>query len=69
MKTSLWLRIASILTLLYCAGHAAGMPWTPAQGPGEVTVLEAMKSLGGAGLRWAVSKRRLDDSICGPASS
>lgn len=44
MKSPLFLRIASIITLLYFAGHTAGMPWTPAVGPGEVSVLEAMKS-------------------------
>jgi hypothetical protein len=44
MKSPLFLRIASIITLLYFGGHTAGMPWTPAVGPGEVPVLEAMKS-------------------------
>ncbi len=44
MRTSLLLRIASVLTLLYCAGHASGMPWTPVTGAGEVAVLDAMKS-------------------------
>ncbi len=44
MKPTILLRIASIITLLYFAGHTAGMPWTPAAGPGELSVIEAMKS-------------------------
>jgi len=44
MKSAIFLRIASIITLLYFAGHTAGMPWTPAVSPGEVPVLEAMKN-------------------------
>jgi hypothetical protein len=44
MKSPIFLRVASIITLLYFAGHTAGMPWTPAVGPGEVPVLEAMKN-------------------------
>src|SRR5689334_2743894 len=43
MKTSTFLRIASILTLLYFAGHTSGAPWTPDDGPGSVSVIEAMK--------------------------
>lgn len=44
MKPSILLRIASIITLLYFAGHTAGMPWTPAVGPGELPIIEAMKT-------------------------
>ncbi len=44
MKTSTFLRIASVITFLYFAGHTAGMPWTPGQGPAELAVIEAMKS-------------------------
>jgi len=44
MKPSVLLRIASIITLLYFAGHTAGIPWTPAAGPGELPVIEAMKT-------------------------
>jgi hypothetical protein len=44
MKPSLLLRIAAVITLLYCAGHTIGMPWTPATGPQEAAVLAAMKS-------------------------
>ena len=43
MKTSLLLRIAAVVTLLFCAGHTAGIPWTPAVGPAELPVVEAMK--------------------------
>ena len=44
MKASLLLRIAAVLTFLYFAGHTSGIPWTPAVGPKEIPVLEAMKS-------------------------
>src|SRR5437763_6264408 len=44
MKSSTFLRIASIITLLYFAGHTSGIPWTPDVGPGAMAVLEAMKS-------------------------
>ena len=44
MKSSTFLRIASIITLLYFAGHTSGAPWTPDEGAGAVPVLEAMKS-------------------------
>jgi hypothetical protein len=44
MKSSTFLRIASVITLLYCAGHTAGMPWTPADGPAEKPLLDAMKA-------------------------
>lgn len=44
MKTSTFLRIASVITFLYFAGHTAGMPWTPGEGPAEMAVIEAMKS-------------------------
>jgi hypothetical protein len=40
MKAPLLLRIASVITFLYFAGHTSGIPWTPGPGP----VLEAMKS-------------------------
>ena len=43
MKPSLWLRIASVLSLLFAAGHTAGglSLWSPA---GETDVLRAMRS-------------------------
>jgi hypothetical protein len=44
MKTATLIRVAAIITLLYCAGHTAGMPWTPVRGTGETAVIEAMKS-------------------------
>jgi hypothetical protein len=44
MKPKVLLRIASIITLLYFAGHTAAIPWTPAVGPGEEPVIEAMKT-------------------------
>lgn len=44
MKSSTFLRIASVITFLYFAGHTASIPWTPAVGSGEVPVLEAMKA-------------------------
>src|ERR1017187_4088824 len=43
MKAWLLLRIAAVLTILYFAGHTSGVPWTPAVGPQEMPVLEAMK--------------------------
>jgi len=33
-----------VLTLLYCAGHTLGMPWTPVIRPQDIAVLEAMKA-------------------------
>jgi hypothetical protein len=44
MKAFHFLRIAAVLTLLYCAGHTIGMPWTPYTDPEATSVLEAMKS-------------------------
>jgi hypothetical protein len=44
MKPFILLRIAALITLLYCVGHTSGMPWTPALGPGEIPVIEAMKA-------------------------
>ncbi|PYX34185.1 MAG: hypothetical protein DMG80_03120 [Acidobacteria bacterium] len=44
MKSSTFLRIASLITFFYFAGHTASIPWTPAVGPGEASVLEAMKA-------------------------
>jgi hypothetical protein len=43
MNTSLMLRIAAVLTLLYCIGHTLGIPWTPSVRVQDVAVLEAMK--------------------------
>src|SRR6516162_8005494 len=44
MKAFHFLRSAAILTLLYCAGHTIGMPWTPYRDAEATSVLEAMKS-------------------------
>jgi hypothetical protein len=46
MRVEPWimLRVASVITFLYFAGHTLGIPWTPAVGPQEVTLLESMKS-------------------------
>ena len=44
MKAFHFLRIAAALTLIYCAGHTSGMPWTPYTDPEATSVLEAMKS-------------------------
>ena len=44
MRASILLRIASIITLLYCAGHTSGYPWTPAVGEREMAIVESMKS-------------------------
>ncbi len=44
MKSSTFLRIASIITLLYFVGHTSGVPWTPDDGAGAMPVLEAMKN-------------------------
>jgi hypothetical protein len=44
MKTSLWLRAAAVLTLLYAIGHTSGMPWTPSLGEREAAAVAAMKS-------------------------
>jgi hypothetical protein len=44
MKTSLLLRIAAVVTLIYCAGHTMGMPWTPVAGPQQDAVIDAMKA-------------------------
>jgi hypothetical protein len=45
MKPATLLRIASILTLLFCIGHTMGMPWTAAKSPEAAAVVEAMKAL------------------------
>ena len=44
MKAFHFLRIAAVLTLLYCAGHTSGIPWTPYTDSEATSVLEAMKS-------------------------
>ena len=39
------LRVAAVVTLLYCVGHTMGAPWTPAIGAREAAVIDAMKSV------------------------
>jgi hypothetical protein len=44
MKAFHFLRAAAVVTLLYCAGHTIGMPWTPYTDAEATSVLEAMKN-------------------------
>jgi hypothetical protein len=44
MKAFHFLRISAIITLLYFAGHTAGMPWTPYSNPEAKTIVEGMKN-------------------------
>ena len=44
MKTKLFLRIAAVLTLLYCAGHTSGIPWTPGKSKEANEVIRAMQT-------------------------
>jgi hypothetical protein len=43
MTPSILLRIAAIIMLLFFVGHTSGIPWTPAVGPAEMAVIDAMK--------------------------
>jgi hypothetical protein len=43
MQAFHFLRIAAVLSLLYCAGHTSGIPWTPYTSPEAMSVLETMK--------------------------
>jgi hypothetical protein len=45
MATSLWLRSASVLTLLLALGHTAGYPWTPDLGAASMSVVSRMQSV------------------------
>lgn len=45
MTPSIWLRIASVLTLVLAVGHTTGFPWTPDQGVQSVLLVNQMKSL------------------------
>ena len=45
MNTTLLLRIASVITLLFAVGHTVGAPWTPAGEAAPASVVEAMKSV------------------------
>jgi hypothetical protein len=44
-KPHILLRVASIIALLFAAGHTAGAPWTPAKGFAEQGLVSVMKSL------------------------
>jgi len=44
MKAFHFLRIAAVLTLLYCAGHTSGIPWTPYTDAEATAVVDTMKS-------------------------
>jgi hypothetical protein len=45
VNTTLLLRIASVITLLYAVGHTMGAPWTPTDESAPASVVEAMKSV------------------------
>jgi hypothetical protein len=40
-----WLRAASIVAMLFAAGHTLGAPWTPATGGAAAGVVDAMKAV------------------------
>jgi hypothetical protein len=44
-KPHILLRIASIVALLFAAGHTAGAPWTPTKGIAEQGLVMMMKSV------------------------
>jgi len=45
VKTTTLLRISSILSLLFWAGHTLGRPWTPAKAADAQAVVQSMKAL------------------------
>ncbi|AKF11801.1 LIC_13387 family protein [Sandaracinus amylolyticus] len=45
LTTTLFLRLAAVLTVLYALGHTSGYPWTPALGPEHAPVIEQMQTL------------------------
>jgi Zn-dependent protease with chaperone function len=44
MKSTLFLRIASVLTLLLCLGHSMGRPWTPDTTPRGLALMAEMQA-------------------------
>lgn len=44
MQPHIWLRVSAVLTLLYCAGHTSGIPWTPGETPAAANVVTAMQT-------------------------
>jgi hypothetical protein len=45
VNTTLLLRIASAIALLFALGHTMGSPWTPTHEPAAASVVEAMKAV------------------------
>ena len=45
MRASTYLRTAAVICVFYGGGHTAGVPWTPALGPHEQPVIDAMKAV------------------------
>ncbi|MEA2164869.1 MAG: hypothetical protein QOK37_2996 [Thermoanaerobaculia bacterium] len=45
MKTTLLLRIAAVLAVLFALGHTMGGPWTPTEERSAASVVDAMKSV------------------------
>ncbi|MEO7145152.1 MAG: hypothetical protein ABI165_16770 [Bryobacteraceae bacterium] len=45
MKTTLALRIAAVITLLFCIGHMLGMPWVGSLNASQMAQIEAVKSI------------------------
>lgn len=43
MRSTTFLRIASLVTLFYFVGHSSGYPWTPSVEPADLAIIEAMK--------------------------
>ena len=46
MNTTLLLRIASVIALLFAVGHTSGHPWTPSEELAPAAVVRAMKGVG-----------------------
>jgi hypothetical protein len=44
MKANIFLRVAAVVTLLQCAGHILGRPWTMTHNVRSAAVVDAMKA-------------------------
>jgi hypothetical protein len=44
MKPWIPLRVASVVSLLYCAGHSSGFPWMAPDGPENSALVDHLKS-------------------------
>jgi len=44
LRSSILLRVASLISLLYFAGHTSGRPWTPSKGAETDALVGMMKS-------------------------